>query len=195
LPFGHGRQFALHGPLDQIVGGWRISSIFQWHSGIPFSPVIQNGVRDAIDPGLGPSFGAGSQLYPDVVGDPRVSNPNINQWFNPAAYANPATGTFGDARRNSLVGPGFTQVDLSLAKEFRLYERLTLELRADAYNAFNHTNYNNPDANVGYSGTACPAGGPNAGLGLADCTAGTITAPAAYNGSLRIIQVGAHVRF
>jgi hypothetical protein len=179
LPFGRRRQFALHGPLDQIAGGWRVSSLFQWHGGLPFTPVIQGSIAGGIDPGL-----TAGTLFPEQVGNPHVSNPTINQWFNPAAYANPAPGTFGNARRNGLVGPGFTNVDLSLAKEFVLHEAMTLEIRADAYDAFNHANYANPDANVGYAGGV-----------LADTTAGTITGPAGGNGNLRIIQLGAHFRF
>jgi outer membrane receptor protein involved in Fe transport len=196
LPFGHGRQFALHGPLDQIAGGWRLSSIFQWHSGVPYTAVIQSSVSQGIDPGLAPSIAAGSTLYPVQVGNPQASahtpylissstHHGIAGWFNPAAYANPAAATFGGNLRNTLVGPGFGDVDLSIAKEFPLYERVTLEIRADGYNAFNHVNYNNPDADVGY----------NSGGGLADPTAGVITAPAGYNGNMRIIQLGAHLRF
>jgi outer membrane receptor protein involved in Fe transport len=184
LPFGHGRQFALHGPLDQIAGGWRLSSIFQWHGGVPFTPVIQGSVADGIDPGLTPSLNAGSILYPDQVGDPHVSDRSIHQWFNPAAFANPAPGTFGNLHRNTLIGPGFANVALSLAKEFPIHESIALEIKADAYNAFNHINYANPDANVGYGSG-----------GLADTTAGQITGPAGNNGNLRIIQLGAHVRF
>jgi outer membrane receptor protein involved in Fe transport len=184
FPFGHGRHFALRGPLDQIAGGWRISSIFQWHGGVPFTPVIQGSVADGIDPGLAPSLSAGSTLYPDRVGDPKVSNPTIHNWFNPAAFANPASGTFGNSGRNTLIGPGFATVALSLAKEFPIHESVALEIKADAYNAFNHINYGNPDANVGYVGGA-----------LADTTAGTITGPAGGNGNLRIIQLGAHLRF
>src|SRR5580704_1476640 len=51
LPFGHGRQFGLHGPVDQIAGGWRVSSIFQWHGGIPFTPVVQGSIAQGVDPG------------------------------------------------------------------------------------------------------------------------------------------------
>jgi outer membrane receptor protein involved in Fe transport len=184
LPFGHGRQFALHGPLDQVAGGWRVSSIFQWHGGVPFTPVIQASVADGIDPGLAPSLAAGSTLYPELVGNPKVSNPSIHGWFNPAAFANPAYGTFGNTGRNPLIGPGFANVDLSIAKEFPLHEAIRLEIKADMSNVFNHINYANPDANVGYAGTT-----------LADTTAGTITGPAAGNGALRIIQLGAHLRF
>lgn len=184
LPFGRGRQFALRGPLDQIAGGWRISSLFQWHGGVPFTPVIQGSVADGIDPGLTPSLNAGSTLYPELVGDPKVSNPSIHGWFNPAAFANPAPGTFGNTRRNTLIGPGFANVAISIAKEFPIREAIALEIKADAYNAFNHINYANPDANVGYVGGV-----------LADPTAGTITGPAGFNGNRRIIQLGAHLRF
>lgn len=196
LPFGSGRQFTLHGPLDQIIGGWRISSVFQWHSGTPYTPVIQSSVAGGIDPGLDSSFSAGSVLYPDVIGNPKSSNPTLNKWFNPAAYADPSPGTFGNSGRNTLIGPSFSNVDFSIAKQFRLhYEGKTLELRADAYDLFNHINFNNPDANVGYT---CSSGvaqcGPSNGI-LADTTAGSITSPAGYNSNRRIIQLGAHFRF
>jgi len=195
LPFGRGRQFVLHGPLDQIAGGWRISTLFQWHSGVPFTPVIQSSVASGIDPGLSTSFNAGSTLYPELVGDPHVSNPSRNEWFNPAAFADPTPGTFGDAHRNTLIGPGFSNVDLSLAKEFPIHERISLEIRADAFDAFNHVNFQNPDANVGYN--SCAGGAVSCGASngaLADSTAGTITSPT-NNGNLRVIQLGAHVRF
>ena len=191
LPFGHGRQFALHGPLDQIAGGWRLSTLFQWHGGVPFTPVIQGSVSGGIDPGLAPSFNAGSYLYPEQIGDPKVSSPSRSQWFNPAAFANPADGTFGNMRRNTLIGPGFTNVNLSIAKEFPIHEAIALEIRADAYNVFNHINWGNPDANVGYGSSPCLTG-PNTGLSLADCTAGEVTSPV---GGTRIFQLGAHIRF
>jgi hypothetical protein len=200
LPFGHGRQFALRGPLDQVVGGWRLSTLFQWHGGNPYTPVIQSSVAQAIDPGLDSFLAAGgnANLYPVRVGNPKVSSPSINGWFNPGAYADPAPGTFGDNIRNTLVGPGFSDVDISLAKEFRLRESMSLEIRADAYNAFNHTNYNNPDADVGYtcqpSGSLPPCTGGDT-LSLADTASGTIVNPANYNANLRIIQLGAHFRF
>jgi hypothetical protein len=186
LPFGVGRQFALHGVADQIAGGWRVSSIFQWHSGIPFTPVIQSSVAEGIDPGLDSSIAAGSTLYPNLVGNPKLSNPTLTEWFNPAAYANPAPGTFGNSGRNTLIGPSFYNADLSVGKSFRLpREGMRLEIRADMYDVFNHINFNNPDANVGYTSSGA----------LSDSTAGTITGPAAYNSNRRIIQVGAHFIF
>ncbi|MFI5096478.1 MAG: carboxypeptidase regulatory-like domain-containing protein [Candidatus Acidiferrales bacterium] len=200
LPFGSGRQFAVHGPLDYVVGGWRVSSLFQWHSGVPFTPVIQSSVAVAVDPALQPSLNqsfTNNYLYPVLVGNPKVSNPNANQWFNPAAFADPAPGTFGNIQRNSLIGPGFSNVDISIAKEFRLpwREGMKLEIRADASNAFNHTNFMNPGNNVGYScaDMSLPCGPSNGAL--ADTSAGKLTNPAGWNSSLRIIQLGAHITF
>jgi len=188
LPFGSDRQFVVHGVLDQIVGGWRISSVLQWHGGNPFTPVIQSSVAEGVDPGLDSFFGAygGANLYPNVVGNPKVSNPTLTEWFNPAAYANPAYGTFGTSGRNTLVGPSFFNADFSIGKAFRLpREGMRLEVRADMYDVFNHINFANPDANVGYLSNGQ----------LADTTAGTITGPAGYNGNRRIIQLGAHFIF
>ena len=189
VPFGRGRQFALHGFVDQIVGGWRVSGVFQLHSGIPFTPIIQSSVANAIDPGLAPSIQAGSKLYPALVGNPSVTNQSIGHWFNPAAYANPSAGTFGNLGRNTLIGPGFANLDISLGKTFPLHwERLRLDVRADAFNGLNHINYANPNANVGYTSSGV----------LADPTAGTITAPAPSNGSPssnRVIQLGARLTF
>jgi len=202
LPFGHGRQFVLRGPLDQIAGGWRLSTLFQWHGGVPFTPVIQSSVSGGIDPGLSPSFGAGSYLYPEQIANPKESSPSRSMWFNPAAFEDPAYGTFGNTGRNSLIGPGFSNVDLSIAKEFPLHEAIALEIRADAFNVFNHISWGNPDANVGYNctetgqptlpaaGGTCPAG--YTGPSLADTTAGTVTSPV---GGTRIFQLGAHLRF
>ena len=197
LPFGHQRQFAIHGVLDQIAGGWRLSSLFQWHSGVPFTPVIQGSVAGQIDPGLN----AGT-LFPEQVGNTRVSGASRSSWFNPAAFVDPANGTFGNTQRNNLIGPGFANVNLGIAKEFRIREAMALEIRANAYNIFNHINWANPNANVGYQCSAqnlptvgAPLGACPAGYGapaLADSTAGTITN---VTGGARIIELGAHFRF
>jgi outer membrane receptor protein involved in Fe transport len=195
LPFGSGRQFPLHGVLDQIAGGWRVSTLFQWHGGVPFTPVIQSSVATSIDPGLAPSLSAGSTLYPRIIGNPHSSNQTIQGWFNPAAFADPLPGSFGNTGRNTLIGPGFANVNFGVGKTFSLKERFRFEIRADMYNLFNHINYANPDANVGYACADMTAAcGPGNGT-LADTTAGTITGPAGGNGNRRIIQLGAHFTF
>jgi hypothetical protein len=182
-PVGAGRRFALHGVADEVLGGWRVSSVFQWHTGVPFSPVIQGSVADGIDPGLDQSFNDGSKLYPNLVGNPVLSNPTMSQWFNPAAYANPTSGTLGDTGRNTLIGPGFSDVDLSIGKDFPLHirEGMMIQIRADMTNLFNHPSFANPDANVGYNGSV-----------LADGNAGKITG---LTSNSRVIQLGAHFTF
>ena len=90
LPFGSGRQFALHGPLDQIAGGWRLSvslPVALGRSVYACDPELR---CQRFDPGLAPSIAAGSTLYPDLVGNPYVSNSDGDGWFNPAAFADPA---------------------------------------------------------------------------------------------------------
>jgi hypothetical protein len=73
-----------------------------------------------------------------------VAHPNRNEWYNPAAYAYPAQYTFGDAGRNSLMGPGYGEVDLSLIKSFVITERTHLNLKWDVFNALNRVNLAQP---------------------------------------------------
>ena len=89
LPFGHGRQFALHGPLDQIAGGWRVSSLFQWHGGVPYTPVIQSSVAGGIDPGLTPAFNAGSTLYPRADRRPKSVESFPHDVVQPRCFRQP----------------------------------------------------------------------------------------------------------
>jgi hypothetical protein len=197
VPVGRGRRYGVPRYVEPVVGGWRVSTLFQWHSGTPFTPVIQSSLGAALDPGLSQSLSNGSTLFPDVVGAAKVSNPTNAMWFNPAAFTNPAPGTFGDAGRNTLIGPGFANVDFSLAKEFSLHESLKLEVRADMFDVFNHINWANPNNDVGIGCSLAPNSPPPCGVGqgspqLSNSTAGTITST---EGGTRIIQLGAHIRF
>jgi hypothetical protein len=88
-----------------------------------------------------------------VIGNPSVSNPSANLWFNPAAYSEPTQPyRNGTAGRNSLRGPSLATSDLSLAKNLLLRERMSLELRADAFNVFNHVNLGRPNSTIDQSG-------------------------------------------
>jgi len=84
-----------------------------------------------------------------VVGDPELSNPSPARWFNPGAFAFPAPGTFGNAGRNILDGPGYQNVNASLVKNTNLNERVNLQFRAEFFNLFNHPNFNLPDNFLG----------------------------------------------
>jgi hypothetical protein len=95
---------------------------------------------------------------PDLVGDPYAPVP-AGLWFNPAAFARPVATSadpnlYGNAGRNILVGPGYANLDLALARMFALGGRARLQFRVEAFNALNHANYQLPvflldNSNVG----------------------------------------------
>src|SRR5216683_631701 len=137
LPFGHGRAYAngLSRGGDAVVGGWALSGIFNFEGGQYFTPY------NLSSPGI-----LNSPIYdrPDLIGDPHVSHPNRNEWYNPAAYGEPAQFTFGNAGRNSLLGPGYGEVDLSLTKAFAITETTHIDLKWDVFNALNRVNLTTP---------------------------------------------------
>jgi hypothetical protein len=143
LPFGKGNKFANQsGVLDAIIGGWRLSSLFLVQSGNVFTPTVNGSNNSGAQAGT---------WFPNVVGSPGVDNPSIDRWFNPAAFAQPAAFTFGNAGRNILRGPRMSQIDFSMGKSFRLpkLESGSLQLRFDATNAINHPSFSNPNAAIG----------------------------------------------
>jgi hypothetical protein len=180
LPFGAGRMMALHGVLNQIAGGWRLSGIVQAHSGAPFTPIVAEGSTDFANAGSINCF-CGYSLYPNRVGNGKLSNPTLSRWFDVSAFTNPSAGgpAFGDSGRNILRGPRFVNTDLSMAKSFRIREGMNLEIRADSYNFFNHPQFNNPDNNI------------------LDAQAGEITSNQGANnfGPGRIFQLGGRFTF
>ncbi|MFZ0663844.1 MAG: TonB-dependent receptor [Acidobacteriaceae bacterium] len=155
LPFGKGRMVGLHGAADEALGGWRVTGVFQIHSGIPFTPTTSSSGQD-LSGSAANSCGCGYAWLPNVVANPNVASPSVNEWYNPAAFATPTPGTFGDARRNDLIGPNWRDLDLSLGKTFRLIEGVNLEIRGDSFNVFNHPNFAQPS---GATGTGVVGGG------------------------------------
>jgi hypothetical protein len=139
LPFGRGRALGSGMPraADLIVGGWQVSGIATFQSGMPFTPVI------SADPAnVGFTYGR----RPDVIGTGHVDNPGPGRWFNPADFKLPAQYTIGNAGRNILRGPGVNNWDLSILKNFHFTERIYLQFRTELFNAFNHTQFNTPAA-------------------------------------------------
>ena len=149
LPFGQGRTVGLHGVADEALGGWRLTGVFQAHSGVPFTPTV--GSADESNSQAAQCYCSFS-WFPNVVGNPKLSHPTINEWFNTAAFAVPSPNTFGDARRDMLRGPTWRDVDLSLGKTFWLGEGFHLEVRADAFDSLNNPNFGQPSAGVGVAG-------------------------------------------
>ena len=142
LPFRHADGFA-----GKLVNGWETFGIVTLQTGRPFTVAL---LSDIDNSGTGRSIlGFGANDRPNRVGNPELSNPTTSQWFNTAAFAFPAPGTFGDAGRNILEGPGFQSVNASLVKNTRFSERVNLQFRAEAFNLFNHPNFNLPDNFLG----------------------------------------------
>jgi outer membrane receptor protein involved in Fe transport len=132
-----GQKFA-----KAVFGGWQFNGIVTVSSGSPFT--VSSG-RDTML-----SF---YNSRADLVGDPHLptNRPTaelIAMYFNPAAFAIPATGTLGNTARNFMTGPGFKRADLSLFRNFTFRGNLRLQFRAEAFNAFNNVNLNNPVSNI-----------------------------------------------
>jgi Carboxypeptidase regulatory-like domain/TonB dependent receptor len=142
LPFRRNDGF-----MATLVNGWETFGIVTLQSGRPFTVALLPEIDNS---GTGRSIlGFGANDRPNLVGNPELSNPTTLQWFNTAAFAFPAPGTFGNAGRNILEGPGFQNVNASLLKNTRLTERVNLQFRAEAFNLFNHPNFNLPDNFLG----------------------------------------------
>jgi hypothetical protein len=88
-------------------------------------------------------------LRPNVTGQPvGLSDPSIAEWFNTAAFVTPPLGQYGDARRNSIEGPGEVVFDMAMTKVFPLKESRMFEVRMSATNVFNHPMYTSIDTVV-----------------------------------------------
>lgn len=126
----------------RIAGDWQISGVTFIRSGEPLS------VTDSTDTaGVGP--GSGAQTW-NLVGSTSVSGDRgLGQaWFNPSAFARPATGTFGNAGLAILRGPMFQNWDLAMFKNFKFAtDRVNAQFRVEAFNFLNHPLLNNPDSN------------------------------------------------
>ncbi len=177
LPFGRHRHFLRQAskPMNAFIGEWQVSVIGSVLSGFPFSPQLGynstgNGdTRNPIRPNWNPNFSGA--LYPRKPG----------QWFNPAAFLPPAAGTYGNASRDSLVGPNSSELDFSATKSARITEGLGIQFRAEFFNILNHTNFLTPNPVVYSSATS----------GISP-TAGVITATST---TARQIQFGAKLSF
>jgi Carboxypeptidase regulatory-like domain/TonB dependent receptor len=141
LPFGHGRQFGndSNAVVNAIAGGWRISSGFIFHTG--FAQTIFASTDTS---GTG-GFSTRADCVPGVSGRvPMVFDPADNgvTFLNPAAVTTPATGTFGNCGVGAFDGPGLKTANISLAKDFSITERQSLEFRMDMTNFTNTPIFN-----------------------------------------------------
>ena len=192
LPFGQNKAFLgdVDNLTDHIVSGWSVASITTLLSGFPFSPQLgynptgsgdsRNPVRPNVTPGFsGPLYLGGSIAQ------------RVAQYFNPAAFSAPAAGYVGNAARDSLVGPGFANWDLSLMKSTALSEHTHLQFRAEFFNIVNHTNLQLPNEVV-YSA------GPTQGTTASQNTVAALGSPGVISATAntsRQIQLGLKLLF
>jgi carboxypeptidase family protein/TonB-dependent receptor-like protein len=138
LPFFQQRSDA----AGRALGHWEITGVYQYQSGSPFS------VRSNDDfAGVGP--GSGNQFW-NLVGDPNIDPGSFTSsaaWFNPAAFARPALGTFGVQPRNLLRNPPTWNFDLGLRKRVPLTGSQSLQFRIEAFNVLNHPNWDVANSN------------------------------------------------
>lgn len=123
----------------KAFGGWQLSGITTIESGMPMNITIQGDVAGT---------GVGGQR-PNLVGDPNLNAHTVSRWFNPAAFAVPAAGTFGNLGRNAIIGPGMNNWDFSTQKFFAVTERVKLQYRAEMFNAPNHVSFWSVGGTVG----------------------------------------------
>jgi outer membrane receptor protein involved in Fe transport len=139
LPVGKGKRLlgGTQGLLGTMVSGWQLASVGLIRTGIAATVGIgvnTSGNTDTTN--QRPNYNYGVSQY--------LPNPGPNGFLNPAAFSLPANGTYGDLGRNTFFGPGYAQEDLSLIKNTAIRENMKLQFRAEVFNVFNHTNFDEP---------------------------------------------------
>lgn len=146
LPFGPGRKWFNDGVGALCFGNWDVYYLFTAQTGRPFTVAIHPDI-DRSNTGRA-NLGFGSNDRPNLVGDPGLADPTADMWFNTGAFAFPPFGTFGDVGRNSLEGPGYKNLNIALVRRVALGPG-SLQLRLEAFNLMNWTNYDLPDNFLG----------------------------------------------
>jgi hypothetical protein len=114
------------------IRGWQLQAIGTLQSGTPLSAIISQDIS-----------GTGTPIVnrPNLIKNPNIGNPTAARFFDPTAFQIPDPGTFGNSGRNVIIGPGIQNVDMALARTFRLSDSTRAQFRTDFYNVFNHPNF------------------------------------------------------
>jgi hypothetical protein len=207
---GSGYHVSAGAVMHAIFSSWEFSGITTFQSGQPFSLINgggSSGVSVLDNAGVANGQGAGS--YPNLVGNPKGTPPpgaNNSQSFGPAlgnaaAFAAPQGLTFGSGR-NSMNNPSRTNFDMSLIKNIRVWSERNLEIRVEAFNVFNHTQFRIYDPNLGNTGSntvSCYGGASTnysaAGGGGTNCLTGSSLLHPVDAHRPRTLQLGAKFTF
>jgi hypothetical protein len=146
LPLGRGQRFLTSASpvLDRVVSGWTLDAIATFSQGNPFTVLAANSTP--MDPMT--QFRANQSCD----GRSSLKNKNVRSnghyWFDTSCFSVPAANHFGNSRPNIITGPGVNNWDIGAGRRISLLETMGLLFRADAFNAFNHTQFLNPDSNM-----------------------------------------------
>ena len=162
LPIGKGKAIGnnMNPVLNSVVGNWQASTIISIHSGFPLAVYNATDTSGTGSRGARPNCG-----QQEVFGRQKSFAPAFQgfQWESPNGYSEPATGTFGNCpAQGPVTGPGYTDTDIGLLKNFHLTEAKYFQFRGDFLNAFNnvqlgHPNTNSPSPTFGLINTSQPA--------------------------------------
>jgi hypothetical protein len=216
VPFGKDRRWLSGAPrvVDAIAGGWSLSGIVSWMTGQPFS--ISSGILTANNlrssraqlTGPIPSFGLTSGIAGNVGPGwiPDSALPQLNPTTAPFGIAAP--GTYGNQGRNDFYGPRFVNFDMTMQKQFSISERWKVEMRADAFNIFNHPNFRLANPITAFTGTTVTSAAgqtPEVVVPSGSSSFGSLCCAQAYLPSSssatgvgepsRVLQVALRVRF
>jgi hypothetical protein len=138
---------SLNGMAGYALKNWNLNGIFVWSSGMPESVVNCMGPPPCAGNQSGIAGWRGADA-PDQTGNPNNGPKKLSEWFDTSKFVTQTQYTLGNAKRNSVIGPNPKHLDMSVTKDFPLYESLKLQFRADAFNVTNTPSFGEPDANV-----------------------------------------------
>ena len=128
------------GAASYIAGGWQLSGILTLQAGRPVTARLN-----------GDNSRTGASARPDQICDPNTGPETPNNFWNKACFVTPPRGTFGNAGRNTLIGPGMRQFDMSAAKQFAIDDVRYVQFRVEAFNIFNHPVFGQPSGRTNSS--------------------------------------------
>ena len=150
LPFGRGHMLGrgVSAPVDAIIGGWRLAGVNTITSGVPVTFTYTPSAT-AVVSGIAQDFRGANNYRPNVVCDPTTDGSSITAYFNAACVVAPTdlSQPFGNAARNSVRAPVFWQLDASLTKQLAVGGSAKIEVRLEAFNVLNRTNFLAPNGN------------------------------------------------